>query len=271
MSITQAEKGRLFRSLHDAAEPFVIPNPWDAGSTRLLASLGFRALATSSSAAAGVLGRRDYGLSRQEALANARSIVEATDLPVSADMEDGFGRDPQSVAETVQAALSAGLAGCSIEDAPGDAPPYDLALAVQRVRAAVEVARRAPFPFLITARSENFCRERDDLADTIRRLQAYEAAGADVLFAPGVPTLADVRTLCRSVSRPVNVVGTMGGGKYTVAELAEAGVKRISLAASFYRAALTGLREAAREVQTAGAFTFAGRVLSAAEHAALLG
>jgi 2-methylisocitrate lyase-like PEP mutase family enzyme len=270
MSVSQAEKGRRFLALHQAPGTFVIPNPWDAGSARLLGALGFKALATSSSAAAGTLGRRDYGLRREEALANARAIVEATDLPVSADMEDGFGRSPEAVAETVRLAIDAGLAGCSIEDAPGDGKPLDLVLAAERVAAAVEVARGAGFPFLITARAENYCRECNDLADTVARLQAYERAGADVLFAPGAPDLEAVRLICASVGRPVNVVGTMQGGTMSVETLAAAGVKRISLAAALYRAALTGLRDAALEVRDRGTFGFAKGIMSMAAQAELM-
>ncbi len=248
----------------------MIPNPWDAGSARLLASLGFHALATSSSASAGTLGRRDYALQRDEALANARAIAEASDLPVSADLEDGFGRDPATVAETVRLAIAAGLAGCSIEDAPGDGRPHDVMLAVERVAAAVETARTAGFPFLITARAENHCRGCEDLADTIARLQAYAAAGADALFAPGLPDFEAVRTVCASVPRPLNVVGTLEGGRYTVEQFAAIGVKRISLAASLYRAALTGLRDAATEVATRGEFSFASRIISPTEQASLI-
>jgi len=265
MANAHIDKFTRFRELHEAAGVFLIPNPWDAASARLLTSLGFVALATSSAAAAGTLGRADYGLSRDEALANAKMIVGATDLPVSADLEDGFGPSPENVAETVRHAIEIGLAGCSIEDASGDAKPYDLNLATERVTAAVEAARKAPFPFTITARAENYCRECHDLTDTIRRLQAFEAAGADVLFAPGVPTLQEVRTLCSEVRSPVNVVGTMQGGTVTVAQLAEAGVKRISLAASLFRAALNGLRDAALETKERGTFAFATRSLTPAQ------
>jgi 2-methylisocitrate lyase-like PEP mutase family enzyme len=270
MDPSQAEKGHQFRALHDRPALFVIPNPWDAASARVLTALGFAALATSSSAAAGTLGRRDYRLSREEALANARSIVQATHLPVSADLEDGFGRDPEIVAETVRLAIAAGLAGCSIEDAPGDGPPHELGLAVERVTAAVGAARAAPFPFLVTARAENFCRDRHDLTDTIERLQAFAHAGADVLFAPGLPDVESVRTVCRAVGKPVNVVGTMQGGALSLQQLADAGVKRVSLATSLFRAALTGLQDAAREVKNEGTFTFSRHILSPAEQAALM-
>lgn len=270
MSVTQHEKATRFRALHAAPGAFVIPNPWDAGSARMLAGLGFSALATSSYAAAGTLGRRDYGLTRDLALANARAIVDATDLPVSADLENGFGDSPEIVSETVRLAAAAGLAGCSIEDAAGGVAPYDLSLATERIAAAVQAARALPFPFVLTARAENFARGRPDLDDTIRRLQAYEKAGADVLFAPGLPDLASIRTVCTAVSKPVNVVGSMQDGKVSVAELAAAGVKRISLAASFYRAAMTGLRDAAREVHDKGTFTFATRTMTSPEFNAFM-
>lgn len=262
MPPSQAEKGARFRALHAAPGAFVIPNPWDAGSARLLAGLGFPALATSSSASAGTRGRRDYGVSRAEALAMAGDIVAATDLPVSADLENGFGDAPEAVRLTVQQAAAIGLAGCSIEDAPGQAGAYDLGLAVERVAAAAEVARALPFPFVITARAENFLRGQPDLADTIRRLQAYEQAGAEVLFAPGVSDLAALRSLCAAVTRPVNAIG---GPPHSVAQLAAAGVKRISLATSLYRAAMTTLREVAREVQDRGTFTFGQRAMPGAE------
>jgi 2-methylisocitrate lyase-like PEP mutase family enzyme len=265
MSLTQSEKALQFRALHAAPGAFVIPNPWDAGSARLLAGMGFSALATSSSASAGTLGRRDYGVSRAEALAMARSIVEATDLPVSADLEDGFGAAPETVAETIRLAAALGLAGCSIEDAPGNARAHDLALATERIAAAVEVVRGLPFPFTLTARAENYLREVNDLDDTIRRLQAYERAGADVLFAPGLPDLAAVRAVCAAVAKPVNAIGSMQNGAHSLADLAAAGVKRISLATSLYRAAMAGLRDAGREVREQGTFSFAGRAMPSAE------
>lgn len=262
MPSTPAEKIARFRALHAAPGAFVIPNPWDAGSARLLAGLGFPALATSSSASAGTRGRRDYGVTRAEALAMAADIVAATDLPVSADLENGFGDTPEAVRLTVEQAAAIGLAGCSIEDAPGQAGAYDLDLSVERVAAAVAVARALPFPFVITARAENFLRGNPDLPDTIRRLQAYEQAGADVLFAPGVSDLASLRTLCTAVSRPVNAIG---GAQQSVAQLAAVGVKRISLATSLYRAAMTALHDAAREVQEQGTFTFAQRAMPGTE------
>lgn len=230
----------------------------------MLAGLGFPALATSSAAEAGTIGRRDYGLTRDLALALSRSIVEATDLPVSVDLENGFGDGPETVLETIRLAAGIGLVGGSIEDAPGDAAPYEPSLATKRRAAAVQAVRALPFPFVLTARAENYVRGRRDLDDTIRRLQAYEQAGADVLFAPGLPDLAAVRTVCAALKKPVNVVGTMQNGTLSVAELAAAGVKRISLAAALYRSAMTGLRDAAREVQAKGTFSFVPQSMTSA-------
>lgn len=265
MKATQAEKAARFHALHAGPEIFVIPNPWDAGSARMLAGLGFSALATSSSAAAGTLGRCDYGLLRDEALAGARLIVEATDLPVSADLENGFGDEPGVVADTIRSAAAIGLVGGSIEDARGGATPYELSLAVERVAAAAAAARQLPFPFVVVARAENYARGIFDLRDTIKRLQAYEQVGADVLFAPGLPDLAAVRTVCAALTKPVNVVGSMQNGAVTLNQLAEAGVRRVSLATGFYRAAMTGLREAAVEVREHGTFGFAAHAMTPAE------
>ncbi len=264
---TQSDKGVRFRALHQAPGAFLIPNPWDAGSARLLASLGFQALATSSGACAGVLGRRDGQVARDEALAHARAIVQATDLPVSADLEKGFGDAPAVAAETIRLAAGVGLVGGSIEDATGDRdkPRYDLGHATERVAAAVEAARGLGFPFTLTARTENFLRGNPDLDDTIKRLQAFEKAGADVLMAPGLPDLAAVRAVCAAVSRPVNFMAGIKGKSFTVAELAAAGVKRISLATSLYRAAMTGLLGAAREVQDKGTFGYLEHSLATAE------
>lgn len=270
MSVSQSEKIARFRALHAAPGAFVIPNPWDAGSARLLASLGFSALATSSSASAGTLGRRDYGLTRDVALALARQIVEAVDVPVSADLEDGFGVTPEVVRETVRLAASIGLAGCSIEDAPGGAPAYDLGLATERIAAAAEAARALPFPFVLTARAENFLRGKPDLDDTILRLQAYERAGADVLFAPGISDLGAIRTVCRAVNKPVNVIAGAKAGSPSIAELAAAGVKRISLATSLYRAAMTALRDAAIEVRDRGTFGYGARAMVGTELSAVM-
>src|SRR5712664_1405500 len=202
----QNDKAKRFRALHQGPRAFVIPNPWDAGSARVLAGLGFEALATSSGASAGVLGRRDGAVTREEALAHARAIVNATDLPVSADLEKGFGDAPAAAAETIRLAAEVGLVGGSIEDASGDKdkPLYDLSLAAERVAAAVQAARSLPFPFTLTARAENYLRGNPNLDDTIKRLRAFEAAGADVLMAPGLPDLGAVRTVCAALSRPFN-------------------------------------------------------------------
>lgn len=261
---TQHEKAVRFQALHRGPGAFVVPNPWDGGSARLLAGLGFQALATSSGAAAGVLGRRDGRITRDEALAQARLIVAATDLPVSADLEKGFGDSPEAVAETVKRAAEAGLVGCSIEDATGDKakPLYDFALAVKRVAAAVQAARSVGFPFTLTARSENFLRGNPDLDDTIKRLRAFADAGADVLFAPGLPDLPAVRQVCAAVAKPFNFMAGMKGKSFSVAELEKAGVRRISLATSLYRAAMSGLLEAAREVKEKGTFSYIDRSLA---------
>jgi len=263
MTTTQHEKALRFQELHRKPGAFLIPNPWDAGSTRLLAGLGFEAFATSSAAAAGVLGRRDGRMTRDESLANARLIVDATDLPVAADLEHGFGDGPDSAAETIWLAAGIGLVGGSIEDARADRekPIYDIALATERISAAVQAARSLPFPFTLAARAENFVRGNPDLDDTLKRLVAYEKAGADVLFAPGLPDLASVRAVCSAVSKPVNFAVGGRGRSFSVAELVAAGVKRISLAAAFYRAAMTGLIDAAKEVREKGTFTFVDHVM----------
>jgi 2-methylisocitrate lyase-like PEP mutase family enzyme len=260
----QAERASRFQALHRGPGAFVIPNPWDAGSARVLAGLGFQALATSSGACAGALGRRDGQVSRDEALAHARAIVNATDLPVSADLEKGFADDPQAVAETVRLAAEAGLVGCSIEDATGskEKPLYDFALAVDRVAAAAQAARKLAFPFMLTARAENFLRGNPDLDDTVKRLQAFEKAGADVLFAPGLPDLAAVRAACAAVSKPVNFMVGIKDKSFSVRELEAAGVRRISLATSLYRAAMTGFLDAAREVGEKGTFGYLERTLA---------
>jgi len=267
MTTTQHDKALKFQELHQRPGVFLIPNPWDAGSARLLAGLGYEAFATSSAAAAGVLGRRDGRMTREESLANARIIVEATELPVAADLEHGFGDDPAAAAETIKLAASIGLVGGSIEDARPyrDKPIYDIALATERVAAAVQATRSLPFPFTLAARAENYVRGNPDLGDTIKRLVAYEKAGADVLFAPGLPDLASVRTVCSAVSKPVNFAVGGRGRSFSVAELADAGVKRISFAASFYRAAMTGLMDAAQEVRTKGTFGFVDRAMTTPE------
>jgi len=258
MTASQSEKANRFRALHQGPGAFVIPNPWDAGSARILAALGFQALATSSGASAGTLGRRDGAVTREEALAHARAVVEATDLPVSADLEKCFADAPEAAAETIRLAGEVGLVGASIEDATGnkDKPIYDFGHAVERVVAAVAAARALPFPFTLTARAENFLRGNPSLDDTIKRLQAFEKAGADVLFAPGLPDLAAVRAVCAAVAKPVNFMVSARGRSFSVAELEAAGVRRISLATSLYRAAMGGLLAAAREVKEKGTFGY---------------
>jgi 2-methylisocitrate lyase-like PEP mutase family enzyme len=273
MSATQSEKAARFHALHEGPGAFVIPNPWDVGSARLLAGLGFPALATSSAASAAALGRRDGGLTRDEALAHARSIVHATELPVSADLEKGFGDAPEVVAETIRLAAGAGLVGCTIEDATGDPdrPLYDFHLAVERIRAASQAARALPFPFILTARAHNFLYAAPSLDDTISRLKAFEEAGADVLFAPGLPDLGAVGALCAAVSKPVNFMAGIKGKSFSLGELEGAGVRRISLATSLYRAAMTGLLDAAREVKETGRFDFVDRCLTTPELTKIMG
>src|SRR5947209_13392680 len=228
---TQAEKANFFRALHERPGIFVIPNPWDAGSAKLLAALGFEALATTSLGYAASVGRNDGTLSKEEVLANCRAIAQATDLPVSADLENGYADEPKEAAVIMRLAAQAGAVGGSLEDASGDAskPIYDFSLAVERVAAAVEEARKLPFPFTLVARAENFLHGRADLDDTIRRLQAFAAAGADVLYAPAMRDLATIRAVCAAVSRPVNIL--MGAKRLAipVADLAAAGARRISL------------------------------------------
>jgi 2-methylisocitrate lyase-like PEP mutase family enzyme len=268
---TQLGRATRFRDLH-ARGSFVIANAWDGGSARILSTLGFPALATSSGAAAGTLGRLDRQITRTEALAHARTISDATDLPVSADLEKGFADAPAEVAETIRLAAGVGLVGGSIEDSTGrkDDPIFDLGLATERIAAAVAAARALPFPFLLTARAENFLNGRPDLDDTIRRLQAYEKAGADVLFAPGLPDLAAVRRVCESVGKPVNFMVGLPGKSFSVAGLADSGVRRISFATSLYRAAMTGLVDAAREILESGTFGYLERTMTSGEFAQLL-
>ena len=266
MAVSQHDKATRFRALHQGPA-FVIPNPWDAGSARMLAALGFPALATSSGASAGVLGRRDGQVTRDEALAHARAIVEAVDLPVSADLEKGFGDAPEDAADTIRLAAGVGLVGGSIEDASGDRgkPLYDLAHATERVAAAARAARALPFPFTLTARTESFLRGNPNLEDVIERLQAFERADADVLMAPGLPDLAAVRAVCAAVGKPVNFMAGIKGKSFTVPELVGAGVKRISLATSLYRMAMTGVLEAAREVKDQGTFGYLDRSIATPE------
>jgi 2-methylisocitrate lyase-like PEP mutase family enzyme len=256
---SQAEKGRAFRALHERDHAFIIPNPWDVGTARLLQSLAFEALATTSAGFAFSIGKPDGAVDREAMLAHAADLVAATDLPVSADLENGYGDEPAYVADTIRLAVSAGLAGCSIEDvaARRRQEPYELSLAAERVRAAVEVARSLAFPFMLTARAENYVIGRPDLGDTIARLQAFQEAGADVLFAPGLKSKEDIITVIGSVDRPVNVVMGLQGVQLSLAELSEIGVKRISVGSALSRAALGAFLRAAHEMQANGTFTFA--------------
>lgn len=265
MTATIKEKAEAFRQLHDAPGIFVIPNPWDTGSAILLEQMGFKALATTSAGLAFGLGRPDGRgvVSRAETLANAAAIVNATDLPVAADLENGFGPKPEDCFETIRQAAGIGLCGGSIEDSTGDSanPIFSFEAAVDRVRAAVEAARAAPHKFMLAARSENFLHGRSDLKDTIRRLQAFQEAGADVLFAPGLKTADDIRAVVSSIDRPLNVVMGLAGVPLSVAELESLGVKRISVGGSLARAALAGFLDAAREIKEHGTFGYAGKAV----------
>jgi 2-methylisocitrate lyase-like PEP mutase family enzyme len=255
----QADKAASFLTLHTSERPLLMPNPWDPGSTRLLATLGFRALATTSAGFAATLGRRDGSVTRAEALAHAASIVAATDLPVSADLENAFADDPAGVADTIGLALDAGLAGCSVEDYTGDddAPIYEIDLARERIAAAAAVAHAGPVHLVLTARAENHLRGRPDLADTIARLQAYEEAGADVLYAPALRDPQDIRELLAAVERPVNVLAVPGAP--TVTELATLGVSRVSIGGAFAFVALGAVVEAASELREEGTYAFLER------------
>jgi 2-methylisocitrate lyase-like PEP mutase family enzyme len=255
----QAEKGTAFRALHQRDRAFIIPNPWDIGTTRLLQMLGFEALATTSAGFAFSIGKPDGAVDRDTMLAHAADLAAATDLPVSADMENGYADSPTQVAETVRMAAEAGLAGCSIEDVPGGRGqgPYELSQAAERVRAAAEAAQALPFPFTLTARAENYIVGRPDLKDTIARLQAFQEAGADVLFAPGLRTRQDISAVVSSVDRPVNVIMGLQGVQLSLAELSEMGVKRVSVGSALSRAALGAFLRAAKEMQAHGTFSFA--------------
>ena len=267
MATSQKDKAERFQALHRGPGSFIIANAFDAGSARVLAGLGFEAVATSSGAFAGTLGRRDGKVTRDEALAHARAVVDAVELPVSADLENGFGHAPAFAAETVRLAAGVGLVGCTIEDTTGDKdrPLYDFDEAVARVAACVEAARSVGFPFALTARAEGFLRGRTDLDDAIRRLQAYEKAGADVLMAPGLPDIAAVKTVCSALSRPFNFMAGIPKRSFTVADLTGAGVRRISLATSLYRAAMTALVASAREVKDQGTFGYVDASIPTAE------
>jgi 2-methylisocitrate lyase-like PEP mutase family enzyme len=268
---TQAEKGRTFRALHERAGAFIIPNPWDAGTARLLAHLGFEALATTSMGYAFSLGRLDNSLNREETLTYASAIASATHLPVSADLENGFGDSPQVVAETIKLAAQAGVVGGSIEDATGrsNQPIYGMEEAAERVRAAVASARALPFLFTLTARTENYLHGRPDLNDTIKRLQAYQEAGADVLYAPGLATKDDIAAVVSSVDRPVNALMGLQGVQLTLKELSTIGVRRVSVGSALCRTALGAFIRAAREMGEHGTFTFAGEAANPKEISAI--
>ncbi|MBI3448654.1 MAG: isocitrate lyase/phosphoenolpyruvate mutase family protein [Acidobacteria bacterium] len=268
---TQSEKAKAFQALHARAGAFIIPNPYDAGTARILAHLGFEALATTSAGYAFSIGRRDNTVGRDRMLAHVAEIVAATDLPVSADLENGFGDDPGTVAETIRRAAAAGLAGGSIEDSTGRPadPIYDLPLAVARIRAAAGVVRSLPVPFTLTARAENFLVGRPDFGDTIRRLRAYQEAGADVLYAPGLLSRDDIAAVVRAVDRPVNVLMGLQGAELSLAELSAIGVKRVSVGSALSRAALGAFMRAAREMLESGTFTFAREAASFREISSL--
>jgi 2-methylisocitrate lyase-like PEP mutase family enzyme len=257
--LTQAEKGVTFESFHKQDGTFLIPNPWDTGSARLLAHMGFQALATSSAGYAFSVGKADNAVGREGTLLHAAAVAEAIDLPISIDLENGFGDDPQTVAETIRLAAATGAVGGSIEDATGrDGDPiYERALAIERIRAAAEVVRDLPFRFMLTARAENYLVGRPDLKDTIERLQAYQEAGADVLYAPGLTSKDDIATLVGSVDRPVNVLMGLQGVGLTMIDLSAIGVKRVSVGSGLARAALGAFLRAAREMRRRGTFTWA--------------
>ncbi len=255
---TQSEKAQAFQALHQRDGIFIMPNPWNVGTTRILEALGYEALATTSAGFAHAIGLRDGQTSRDQALAHAREIVDATPLPVSADLENGYGDDPETVAETIRLAAEAGLVGCSIEDSTGNPkdPIYPFDDAVRRVEAAVAAARALPFAFTLTARSENFLWGRPDLDDTLRRLEAFEAAGADVLYAPGLRNMEEIGAVAAAISNPVNVILGEESSDITAEDLNAIGIKRISLGSAFSNAALGGFLRAAREVADHGTFTF---------------
>lgn len=268
---TQAENADRFRALHARPGAFIIPNPWDVGSARILTQLGFEALATTSAGFAFSLGKPDTTVDRDTMMQHVSALAAATDLPVSGDLEKGYGDTPEVVAETIRLAAAAGLVGGSIEDATGrpDKPIYDVAQAAERIHAAVDAARSLPFPFTLTARAENYLHGRPDLADTIARLRAYQEAGADVLYAPGLTTREEIAELVRSVDRPVNVVMGLQGAQLSLAELAAMGVKRVSVGGSLCRTAFGALLRAGREMQTHGTFTYANDAVSHREMNAL--
>lgn len=269
---SQADKAAAFRALHERPGAFIIPNPWDAGTARLLAGLGFEALATTSLGVANMLGSTNSSVTRDQVIANTRDIVEATDLPVNVDLENGFAHEPEAAAEAIRLAAEAGAAGGSIEDFAGDRKNaiYDFDLSVARVRAAVKVARALPVPFMVTARAENLIRGRSDMADTIRRLQAYEEAGADVLYAPGLHTIADIKQVASAVNRPLNVVAGYIDPNITLAQLSQVGAKRISVGGALSRLALATFVKAGRAMKDQGSFSWIRDMMSVPEMQGIL-
>jgi 2-methylisocitrate lyase-like PEP mutase family enzyme len=269
---SQEEKAATFRALHERPGAFIIPNPWEAGTAKILAALGFEALATTSSGLAQMLGQSG-GVTRAQVIDNCRVIAEATDLPVNADLENGFAHEPEAAAEAIRLAAEAGVVGASIEDYTGDRndPIYDFDVSVARVRAAVKVARALPVPVVLTARAENLIRGRMDMADTIRRLQAYEAAGADVVYAPGLKNIPEVREVVRAVKRPVNVVTGWLDPDITLAQLSEAGAKRISVGGALARHTLATFVKASRAMRDHGSFAWMREMIGMPEVRQLLG
>ena len=265
-------KADAFHALHHGPKAFIIPNPWDRGTARLLAHLGFKALATTSMGYAFSIGQRDTTLSREQTFANAADLASATDLPVSADLENGFGDSPEAVADTIRGTMATGIVGGSIEDSSGkaDAPIYDFNLAVERVEAAVAAAKSLPYKFTLTARAENYLHGRPDLDDTIKRLQAFEKAGADVLYAPGLRAREDIVRVVGALKRPVNVVMGLSGVQLGLEELSAIGVKRISVGSSLTRAALGAFMRAAREMRDHGTFTYGADAATPKEITAIL-
>lgn len=273
MAKSQAEKAAAFEALHKAPGVFVIPNPWDPGSARLLAGLGFKALTTTSAGYARSIGYPDYNAGRENVMAHIRAMAPMVDVPLAADLEDGFGPKPEDCAETIRQGAAAGLVGGSIEDFTGDRsnPIHAIEAAAERVRAAAEAARKLPFKFMLCARAENYLHKREDLTDTIKRLQAYQDAGADVLFAPGINTSDEVREVCRSIDRPFNIVRGPRKEMLTVAQVGELGVKRISLGGMMHAVGASAMIGAAKEIAESGTFGFAGAMTFAGEIDALLG
>jgi len=272
-TMTQADKGRAFRQLHERSSAFIIPNPWDVGSARILEHLGFEALATTSMGHAFSLGKLDTTVGRDEMLAHVAALAGATSLPVNADLENGYGDDPDTVAETIRLAAAAGVVGGSIEDATGRAgdPIYDIDLAVERVRAAVAACRALPFPFTLTARAENYLHGRPDLDDTIRRLKAFQEAGADVLYAPGLRSKDDIAAVVKSVQRPVNVLMGLQGVLLGADELSAIGARRISVGSALYRTAMGAFLRAANEMRQRGTFEFAADAANPRDLARIFG